>query len=158
LEIDIGEEATLNVVTNAPNVGSRTIGKKIIIAKVGAEICGEVVSKRVVGGVISEGMLLDCKSMGWSGGALGNAVLVPDSYAAGSPAPQTRPRADDEASAASVPESSVAANKKDAKEKAKAAAKALREAKKASKAKSASPGEEKAAVEDEAAEEEEVGS
>mmetsp|Transcript_6171 Transcript_6171/g.14183 ORF Transcript_6171/g.14183 Transcript_6171/m.14183 type:complete len:174 (+) Transcript_6171:166-687(+) len=134
LVIDVGEGAPIKVVTNAPNVGSRTVGKKVIVAKVGTEVDGEKVSKRTVGGVTSEGMLMDSKSMGWSGGAAGNAVLVPDSLAPGDPAPSSRPRMDNEAST-EVPTSSIAADKKAEKEAKKAAAKAAREAKKAAKSK-----------------------
>jgi len=133
--VDVGGAAPINVVTNAPNVAKRTEGKKVIVAPVGVSVGDVNIQKRSVGGVVSEGMLLDSPGMGWSGGAAGNAVLVPDSHAPGSPAPSTRPRGDgDGAAEAATPVSSAGADKKAAKEQAKAAAKAAREARKAGKA------------------------
>lgn len=134
LTLDIGSSAVINVVTNAPNVGTRTIGKLVIVAQAGVEIEGEIISKRNISGVLSEGMLMDCKTMGWSGGAVGNAVLVPDHFKPGDPAPGSRPRNDEEAALTGAP-SEISSSKKAAKEEAKKAAKALRDAKKAAKAK-----------------------
>jgi hypothetical protein len=45
-----------------------------------------------VGGVISEGMLCDSRMLGWSGGAAGVAVQVPDSVEIGSSPPASKPR------------------------------------------------------------------
>jgi tRNA-binding EMAP/Myf-like protein len=138
--IDVGGASHINVVTNAPNVAKRTEGKKVIVAPVGVSVGDDKVEKRNVGGVLSEGMLLDCPGMGWTGGAAGNAVLVPDSHASGSKPPLHRPRGDvpegpgQGAAAELSTASSAGADKKAAKEAAKAAAAAKREAKKAEKA------------------------
>ena len=132
LTLDIGDQE-VTIVTNAPNVGTRTIGKKVVVAKVGVEVEGETITKRSVGGVASEGMLMDSKMMGWSGGAAGNCILLPDSSKPGDLAPSSRPMGGDVAVSQETPGSSVAADKKKAKEDAKAAAKAAREAKKAAK-------------------------
>ena len=146
LVVDVGNPETLNIVTNAPNVGTRTEGKKVIVAPVGTTVDDVKVEKRSVGGVTSEGMLMDSKGMGWIGGAQGNAVLVPDDMAPGSNPPTSRPRMDGDArgAAAEPPASSAAADKKAAKEQAKAKAAAAREARKANKSnkKSADGGEE----------------
>ena len=135
LLLDVGGGGEpLPVVTNAPNVGDRTVGKKVVVATVGCEVGGEVVTKRSVGGKVSEGMICDCPMLGWSGGAAGNAVLVPDDMAAGSPAPSSRPRGDGAAAAAAEPSGSNAKAAKEAEKAAKkAAAKAAREAKKKDK-------------------------
>lgn len=132
LIIDIGNEEALSVVTNAPNVGSRTETKKVIVALVGAEVDGVVITKRTISGIVSQGMLMDSKNMGWSGGAIGNAVLVPDTLMPGDPAPTTRPRVDVGASDVAV-QSFLGVDKKAAKEQAKMAAKASRDARKAQK-------------------------
>ena len=178
LAIDVGKGEDLCVVTNAPNVGSRTVGelsapqidpitsgtgsafsrlllhvlnrfyttafrplgKNIIVALVGTDIGDITVAKRSVSGAVSEGMLMDSKAMGWSGGSVGNAVLLPDDLAPGAPAPASRPRQGGTGTGADEPASSAAADKKAAKEQAKAAAKAAREAKKAAKMAAKAPG------------------
>jgi len=133
-QLDIGQDEDVTIVTNAPNVGSRTVGKKLAVATVGTEVEGVIVSKRSIGGTMSEGMLLDSTGLGWGSGAAGNAALMPDSVEIGAPPPVTKPRLD--AGAASEPTtSSAATDKKKAKEEAKAAAKAAREARKEMKSK-----------------------
>ena len=54
-------EKEFRVVTNAPNVLPEKVGKRIVVARVGAEVSGmdEPVKKANVGGVVSEGMLCD---------------------------------------------------------------------------------------------------
>ena len=54
-------EKVFRVVTNAPNVLPEKVGKRIVVARVGAEVSGldEPVKKANVGGVVSEGMLCD---------------------------------------------------------------------------------------------------
>ena len=94
LTVDVGAEEPLPVVTNAPNVGDRTVGKNVVVATVGCEVGGETVTARTVGGKKSQGMLCDCPMLGWSGGAAGNAVLMPDGATLGSTAPSSRPRGD----------------------------------------------------------------
>ena len=50
------------------------------------------VRKATVGGVISEGMLLDSMMLGWSGGAKGVAVNLPESFKCGDQPPPEKPR------------------------------------------------------------------
>ena len=54
-------EKEFTVVSNAPNVLPEKVGKRIVVARVGAEVSGmeEPVKKANVGGVVSEGMLCD---------------------------------------------------------------------------------------------------
>jgi tRNA-binding EMAP/Myf-like protein len=92
MQLDIGQSEDITVVTNAPNVGTRTIGKKVAVATVGTEIDGVVIAKRSVGGALSEGMLLDSAGLGWGDGAVGNATLMPDSLDPGVNPPASKPR------------------------------------------------------------------
>ena len=50
--------------------------------------------KATVGGVVSEGMLCDSNMLGWSGGAKGVAVQVPDNFELGVAPPTSKPRID----------------------------------------------------------------
>ena len=60
LSVNIGADDPVAIVTNAGNVGTRTIGCRVVIAKVGAILKdGEAVKKSNVGGVPSNGMLCD---------------------------------------------------------------------------------------------------
>ena len=54
-------EKEFTVVSNAPNVLPEKVGKRIVVARVGAEVSGmdEPIKKANVGGVVSEGMLCD---------------------------------------------------------------------------------------------------
>jgi tRNA-binding EMAP/Myf-like protein len=94
LKVNIGD-SILEVITNAPNV---QLGTRTIIATLGTEIevNGEaiIVEKQTVNGLVSEGVVCDSKMCGWSGGAQGIAVQIPDSLALGSPCPSLKPRAD----------------------------------------------------------------
>ena len=67
-------EKEFTVVSNAPNVLPEKVGKKIVVARVGAEVSGmeEPVKKANVGGVVSEGMCCD-ERMLW-GKSAGTAV------------------------------------------------------------------------------------
>jgi hypothetical protein len=70
---------------------------RVAIAPVGSKVLtdeGEemVVKKTAVGGVTSEGMFCDSRMLGWSGGAVGVAVQIDDSFAIGSSPPPTKPR------------------------------------------------------------------
>lgn len=93
LKLDIGKDAPIVVVTNAPNV---SVGSRLVVATAGARVSVDgnelTVKKTSVGGVMSEGMLCDAPMLGWSGGGAGTAALVPDSFAAGSRPPESRPR------------------------------------------------------------------
>lgn len=141
VSLDVGQEEPISVVTNAPNIAPRTVGKHVVVALVGAEVDGLVVARRSVGGIMSEGMLMDSQALGWSGGANGIAALVPESFPPGSDPPTSRPRMDG-ASGGNVSSPSPAAaaaepifEKKQTKEERKAQAKAAREAKKLNKKK-----------------------
>lgn len=97
LVLDVGGGQSIQVVTNAPNAEA---GKRVVVAQVGAEVGNVVVRKATVGGVASEGMLLDPTMLGWSGGGAGVAALVPASYAPGDAPPSARPRLDERAAGA----------------------------------------------------------
>ena len=143
LSIDIGADEPVDVVTNAGNVGTRTVGCRVVVATVGAALRdGETVKKTAVGGVSSTGMLCDGPMLGWSGGGAGTAVLLPDSFNPGDPCPRSRPRLDGgsaaEPAAAPVAKSTGPGvdslfEKKLSKEEKKAALAAKRAAKKAAK-------------------------
>ena len=53
------------------------------------------VTKASVGGVVSEGILCDSRMLGWTGGAKGIAVQVPNCCDVGSSPPSTKPRPTD---------------------------------------------------------------
>ena len=54
LLVDVGGPDPLTIVTNAGNVGSRTVGMRVVVACVGAELRdGEKVKRAPVGGVTS---------------------------------------------------------------------------------------------------------
>mmetsp|Transcript_8848 Transcript_8848/g.11671 ORF Transcript_8848/g.11671 Transcript_8848/m.11671 type:complete len:151 (+) Transcript_8848:218-670(+) len=91
LEVDVGEEEPLTIVTNAPNVREDS---RVVVAKVGSVVNDEPVKKASVGGCMSYGMLCDAPMLGWVGGGAGTAALVPDTYEIGSPPPDSRPRMD----------------------------------------------------------------
>ena len=143
LSIDIGADEPVDVVTNAGNVGTRTVGCRVVVATVGAELRdGATVQKTAVGGVSSTGMLCDGPMLGWSGGGAGTAVLLPDAFNPGDPCPRSRPRLDGgsaaEPAAAPVAKSTGPGvdslfEKKLSKEEKKAALAAKRAAKKAAK-------------------------
>jgi len=101
--IDVGAEAPVTVVTNATNIAERTIGKLVCVATVGSEVEGVKVTRRAVGGTTSEGMLCDSPMLGWSGGAAGIAVLIPDSFNPGDSPPSSRPRGDGGGAATAEP-------------------------------------------------------
>jgi tRNA-binding EMAP/Myf-like protein len=98
--IRVGEDGVdplLTVVTGAPNVRE---GSRVAVAPVGSTVeteeGGELkIQKTAVGGTMSEGMLCDSRMLGWSGGAAGIAVQIPDSVAIGSAPPATKPRPND---------------------------------------------------------------
>lgn len=94
-QVNLGDESNpITVVTSAANVRE---GNRVAIAPVGSKVLtdeGEemVVKKTAVGGVTSEGMFCDSRMLGWSGGAVGVAVQIDDSFAIGSSPPPTKPR------------------------------------------------------------------
>lgn len=95
LQVDIGGDSLVTIVTNAPNVRDNT---RTVIATLGTEIEYEgstiVIERTNVAGIYSEGMVCDSIMLGWSGGAAGIAVQVPDSFSLGSAAPSSKPRMD----------------------------------------------------------------
>jgi tRNA-binding EMAP/Myf-like protein len=144
LSIDIGADDPVDIVTNAGNVGTRTVGCRVVVATVGASLSdGETVKKTTVGGVSSQGVLCDGPMLGWSGGGAGTAVLLPDTFNPGDQCPGTKPgRRDGENSTtdASAPVSKSTGpgvdalfEKKLSKDEKKAALAAKRAAKKAAK-------------------------
>ena len=143
LKVDVGQDEPLTIVTNAANV---EVGKRVVVATIGAELKDESkVKKAMVGGVTSEGMLCDGPMLGWQGGGAGAAALLPESFKPGEAPPRSRPRldggGDDDAPAAPAAKSTGPGvdslfEKKLTKEEKKAAQekkKAERAAKKAAK-------------------------
>ena len=93
-QVAIGDDETICVVTNAANVRENS---RIVVAPVGSSVTdssGEEmeIKKTSVGGVMSEGMFCDSQMLGWKGGAVGVAAVVPDSFAIGSAPPDEKPR------------------------------------------------------------------
>lgn len=91
-----GDNSVITVVTSASNVRE---GSRVVVAPVGCTVMNEegeeiTVKRATVGGSISEGILCDSSILGWSGGAKGVAVQVPDTYPIGSSPPTTKPRMD----------------------------------------------------------------
>ena len=129
-------EKEFTVVSNAPNVLPEKVGKRIVVARVGAEVSGmdEPVKKANVGGVVSEGMLCD-ERMLW-GKSAGTAVYL-DDCDVGSQPPSQKPRPKEHVSeVAPLAKGEGLFEKKEklSKEEKKARAKAEREARKARKA------------------------
>ncbi len=89
VKLDIGDGKTISVVTNATNVKE---GNHVVVALPGATVRGEAVTKAVVGGRTSHGMLCDAPALGWVGGGAGAAVVLGDEFPAGSRPPAARPR------------------------------------------------------------------
>mmetsp|Transcript_3639 Transcript_3639/g.5429 ORF Transcript_3639/g.5429 Transcript_3639/m.5429 type:complete len:176 (-) Transcript_3639:999-1526(-) len=97
IRINPDDEADLtSVVTSAANVRE---GSRVVVAPEGSIVWNEegeevTVKKANVGGSVSEGMLCDSAMLGWSGGAKGVAVQVPESFSIGSSPPASKPRMD----------------------------------------------------------------
>lgn len=93
--VDVGEDSgVITVVTSAPNVRD---GSRVAVAPAGSTVMTEAgeeltVKRTSVGGIMSEGMLCDSRMLGWSGGASGIAVQIPESFPLGSSPPPTKPR------------------------------------------------------------------
>jgi tRNA-binding EMAP/Myf-like protein len=92
-KVDVGESVEITVVT----VASVKVGDRLVVAPVGSIVeldSGEeiTIKKAPVSGVMSEGMFCDSKMLGWTGGAQGVAVQIPDSIALGSEPPSSKPR------------------------------------------------------------------
>ena len=88
------EPILITVVTSAPNV---RIGSRVAVAPVGSAVelddgSSMTLQKTTVGGVVSEGMLCDSRMLGWTGGAAGVAVQIPDSIEIGACPPNEKPR------------------------------------------------------------------
>jgi len=128
----------VTVVTNATNVRE---GSRVAVAPSGTSVMSEEgeemeLKPTSVGGVMSEGMFCDARMLGWSGGAAGLAVQIPDDYAVGSAPPASKPRrGGDESEEAAVPAAAAPGlfEKKLTKEEKKKLAEEKRKAKKAAK-------------------------
>ena len=93
-QVDVGGDDVICVVTNAANVRENS---RIVVAPVGSSVTdssGEEmeIKKTSVGGVMSEGMFCDSQMLGWKGGAVGVAAVVPETFAIGSAPPDEKPR------------------------------------------------------------------
>lgn len=91
-KVDVGSEE-ITVVT----VASVKAGDRLVVAPVGSTVeldSGEeiTVKKAPVSGVMSEGIFCDSKMLGWTGGAQGVAVQIPESMELGSEPPSSKPR------------------------------------------------------------------
>lgn len=139
--VDVGESGVGELLT-VVTVANVKVGDRLVVAPVGSIVeldSGEelTIKKTPVSGVMSEGMFCDSKMLGWTGGAQGVAVQIPDNIALGSEPPSSKPRpggaAPVEPEAAKVeglfsPKMSKEEKKKIAEEKRKAK-KAAKEAK-----------------------------
>lgn len=72
---------------------------RLVVAPVGSVILDETgeevaVKSTTVGGVMSEGMFCDSSMLGWTGGAVGVAAQMPESFEVGSAPPAQKPRLD----------------------------------------------------------------
>ena len=83
--------------SNAKNVSEA--GVLIAIAKVGSTLKdGTVIKKQLVGGEMSEGMVLDAPLLNWKSGSHGLAAILPSDerkplfFKAGDKVPRSRPR------------------------------------------------------------------
>ena len=103
IKVDVGDgeddDHVLRIVTNAKNVSE--CGLLIAIAKVGATLKdGTVIKKQLVGGEMSEGMVLDAPLLNWKSGSHGLAAILPSDetkplwWKAGDKVPKSRPRSD----------------------------------------------------------------
>ena len=103
IAVDVGDgdddDKVLRIVTNAKNVSEA--GVLIAIAKVGSTLKdGTVIKKQLVGGEMSEGMVLDAPLLNWKSGSHGLAAILPSDerkplfFKAGDKVPRSRPRSD----------------------------------------------------------------
>ena len=113
---------------------------RVAIAPVGSTVLDEeggelVLKKTSVGGVMSEGMVCDSGMLGWSGGAEGVAVRIPDSVAIGAAPPASKPRPNQggQEAAAPVDSDNSLFEKKLSKEEKKKLAEEKRKARKVAK-------------------------
>lgn len=91
LKVDVGEGAPIDVLTAATNLQE---GSLTVIACVGAMVKGEVVKKTTVRNCPSSGIVCDGAMLGWSGGGVGAAVILPETFKVGERPPPSRPRGD----------------------------------------------------------------
>jgi len=115
---------------------------RVVVALAGSTVYNaegeeEAIQKTTVGGSMSEGMLCDAKMLGWSGGAVGIAVQVPESFSIGSAPPATKPRGGNQAAEepqGQAPQAEGLFEKKLTKEEKKKLAEERRKARAAKKA------------------------
>ena len=136
-QVNIGGDATIQVVTSASNV---RLESRVAIAPVGSTVLGDdgegmAVTKSSVGGHTSEGIFCDSRMLGWQGGSVGIAARMDDALALGSAPPSSKPRPGGGAPSSELPESSVEGlfKKKLTKEEKKKLAEEKRKARKAAK-------------------------
>mmetsp|Transcript_16822 Transcript_16822/g.38741 ORF Transcript_16822/g.38741 Transcript_16822/m.38741 type:complete len:180 (+) Transcript_16822:740-1279(+) len=139
-KVNVGdEENPVTIVTSASNVRN---GSRVVVALAGSTVYNaegeeEAIQKTTVGGSMSEGMLCDAKMLGWSGGAVGIAVQVPESFSIGSAPPATKPRGGNQAAEepqGQAPQAEGLFEKKLTKEEKKKLAEERRKARAAKKA------------------------
>ena len=135
--VNVGGDEPLTIVTSAPNVRD---GSRVVVAPAGSTVINDEgeemkVEKTAVGGTMSHGMLCDSKMLGWSGGAAGVAVQVPESIAIGEAPPASKPRPKEESSEPAGPVTDGLYERKLTKEEKKKLAAEKRAAKKAAKEK-----------------------
>ena len=73
VEVNVGGEDPLRIVTNAPNAKQ---GNRVVVATIGATVGDVVVKKASVGGAPSEGMLCDCPMLGASHGRPADKIFA----------------------------------------------------------------------------------
>ena len=133
LDAGSANDGPLTVVTNASNIrkGTRTAVALVgsVVNDAGSEM---TITKTVIHGVLSEGMICDSLMLGWVGGAKGLCVQLPDSIAVGDPAPTSKPRMGGEPIGAE-PEAAPSGPSKEDKKAATAAKKAAMKEKIAAK-------------------------
>jgi len=135
-KVDVGDGEEITVVT----VASVRAGDRLVVAPVGSVVeleSGEeiTVKKAPVSGVMSEGIFCDSKMLGWTGGAQGVAVQIPENVDLGSAPPSSKPRPGGEPATAAQEAGNHEGlfEKKMSKEEKKKIAEEKRRAKKAAK-------------------------
>lgn len=94
-----GNGDTIQIVTNAKYIEP---GWLVVVALEGAIVPARAnieedtdaiqLKSTSVGGILSKGMLCDSPMLGWTGGAKGVVVQLPESYKIGDQPPESRPR------------------------------------------------------------------
>jgi tRNA-binding EMAP/Myf-like protein len=94
-KVNVGDDvAPVTIVTAATNVRE---GSRLAVALEGSTVLDDsgeeiIIKKTSVGSVMSDGMFLSGKMLGWQGGSAGIAQLIPDEFEVGSAPPTQKPR------------------------------------------------------------------